>query len=151
MLNLLTTMVNLVKPVVNRNVAEFKQVPKNCIPTQKQKVTFRVDDFMFRNIVELIENTDLSISIFIKAALYDYISFYKEIGIEPFEMEHWLNNETLDLSAGRFTIVLDGTLFNEFDRLKRVYLGKGLQFNKSHFIRCAIINRLHNIILDNYE
>ena len=136
------------KPTVIENPVNKEQlqiVPKN---RKQQKVTFRVDSFMHKNIEGLLERTDLSISIIVKSALYDYVTSYKILGSEPYELGHWLDGERLDLSAGRYTITLDDTLSSEFDRLEAVYRAVGLRFNRSHFIRCAVIDRVINLMLD---
>lgn len=112
----------------------------------QRKVTFRVNAFMAKNLEEIISQSDLSISIFVKTALYNHISTYKELKCEPFEIGHWLDNLELDLSYTRYTITLDDTLSNELNRLEAVYRANRLTFNKSHFIRCAVVDRLYNLI-----
>lgn len=136
------------KPTVIENPVNKEQlqiVPEN---RKQQKVTFRVTPFMHRHIEGLIANTNLSISIIVKSALFDYIAYYKVFGAEPFELGHWLDGMNLDLSAGRYTITLDDTLSNELNRLETVYRANGLRFNKSHYIRCAVIDRVINLVLD---
>ena len=133
----------VVKNSVNKE--QLQIVPDN---KKQQKVTFRVDSFMHKNIEGLIANTNLSISIIVKSALFDYMTSYKIFQAEPFELGHWLDGEKLDLSAGRYTITLDDTLSNELNRLEAVYRASGLRFNKSHFIRCAVIDRVINLLLD---
>ena len=145
---MLNFIAHIFKPTVVRNSVNKEQlqiVPDN---RKQQKVTFRVTPFMHKNIEGLIANTNLSISIIVKSALFDYMTSYKIFQAEPFELGHWLDGEKLDLSAGRYTITLDDTLSNELNRLEAVYRANGLRFNKSHFIRCAVIDRVINIILD---
>lgn len=147
---MLNFIAHIFKPTIVGNSVNKEQLqilPKN---KKQQKVTFRVDSFMHKNIEGLIANTNLNISIIVKSALFDYMSSYKIFQAEPFELGHWLDGEKLDLSAGRYTITLDDTLSNELNRLEAVYRANGLRFNKSHFIRCAVIDRVINIILDDW-
>lgn len=127
---------------------ELQVVSNKLSKKGQRKVTFRVDAFIARNLEEIIFQSDLSISIFVKTALYDYISFYKELCCEPFEIGHWLDNIELDLSFTRYTITLDDTLSNELNRLESVYSANNLRFNKSHFIRCAVVDRLYNFLFE---
>lgn len=141
------------KPTVVENAVlrEQEEITQEQILSERpkqRKVTFRVDSFMQRNIEGLIANTNLSISIIVKSALYDYVTSYKILGSEPYEIGHWLDDSQNNVSAGRYTITLDDTLANELERLEAVYRAKGLRFNKSHFIRCAVIDRVINLILD---
>lgn len=147
---MLNFIAHIFKPTIVGNSVNKEQLqilPKN---KKQQKVTFRVDSFMHKNIEGLIANTNLNISIIVKSALFDYMTSYKIFQAEPFELGHWLDGEKLDLSAGRYTITLDDTLSNELNRLEAVYRANGLRFNKSHFIRCAVIDRVINIILDDW-
>lgn len=150
MINIISKIKNLFEPEVITN-EPTEMILEADESTIRKKVTFRVDAFMSKNIEELISHTDLSISIFVKTALYDYISFYKELNSEPFQIGHWLDDTELDLSFAKYTITLDDTLSNELRRLESVYNTKSLIFNKSHFVRCAIINRLHNLMIENTE
>ena len=146
---MLNFIAHIFKPTVVGNSVNKEQlqiVPDN---RKQQKVTFRVDSFTYKNIEGLLKKTDLSISIIVKSALYDYISSYKIMQAEPFELGHWLDDSRNNVSAGRYTITLDDTLSNELERLEAVYCANGLKFNKSHFIRCAVIDRLQNILLEN--
>ena len=147
---MLNFIAHIFKPTIVGNSVNKEQLqilPKN---KKQQKVTFRVDSFMHKNIEGLIANTNLNISIIVKSALFDYMTSYKIFQAEPFELGHWLDGEKLDLSAGRYTITLDDTLSNELNRLEAVYRANGLRYNKSHFIRCAVIDRVINIILDDW-
>ena len=147
---MLNFIAHIFKPTVVGNSVNKEQLqilPKN---KKQQKVTFRVTPFMHKHLEGLIANTNLSIRIIVKSALFDYMCSLKIFPSEPFELGHWLDGEKLDLSAGRYTITLDDTLSNELNRLEAVYRANGLRFNKSHFIRCAVIDRVINIILDDW-
>lgn len=152
---MLNFLANIFKPTVVENtvINEQEQITeqKQVLPVkQKQrKITFRVDSFTHKNFEGLMAKTNLNISIFVKSALYDYISSYKIMQAEPFALGHWLDDSRNNVSAGRYTITLDDTLSNELERLEAVYCANGLKFNKSHFIRCAVIDRLQNILLEN--
>lgn len=148
MINFISKIKNVIKLKVISNKSEPKILLYKSRMNKQKKVTFRVDSFTAKNLEGLISQSNLSISIFVKTALYNHISFYKELNFEPFEIGHWLDDAELKLTYTRFTITLDDTLSNEFNRLESVYKANGLTFNKSYFIRCAVINRLHNIILE---
>ena len=145
---MLNFIANIFKPTVVGNSVNKEQLQLVPESRKQQKVTFRVTSFMHKHLEGLITNTNLSISIIVKSALFDYISSYKIFGAEPFELGHWLDGEKLDLSAGRYTVTLDDTLANELNRLEAVYRANGLRFNKSHFIRCAVIDRVINLIME---
>jgi len=144
--NLLSKLKNLISLRVISNTPEPETPLNEASVNGQRKVTFRVSAFMAKNLEEIVSQSNLSISIFVKTALYDYISFYKELSCEPFEIGHWLDNIELDLSFTRYTITLDDTLSNELNRLESVYIANNLRFNKSHFIRCAVVDRLHYIL-----
>lgn len=131
-----------------KRIFGLKTLPNTSNENNQKKVTFRVDAFTATNLEKFISQNDSSISIFVKTALYNYISFYKELSCEPFEIGHWLDNQELDLSFARYTITLDDTLSNEFNRLESVYKENRLTFNKSHLIRCAVIDRLYNLMIE---
>lgn len=139
---------SLVKLRIIPNTSESKTLVNIPSENKQKKVTFRVSAFMTKNLEEIISQSDLSISIFVKTALYNYISFYKELSCEPFELEHWLDDAEINLTYSRYTITLDDTLSNEFNRLESVYRANGLRFNKSHFIRCAVVERLNGLMFE---
>lgn len=130
------------KPTVIEKMVEKEQVQIKSENAKQRKITFRVDSFTHKNIEGLVANTNLNVSVFVKSALYDYITSYKIFNLEPFEIGHWLDDSENPVSAGRYTITLDDTLSNELNRLETVYRENNLAFNKSHFIRCAVIDRL---------
>lgn len=151
MRNFITKIKNFIEQRVNSNTF-VPQLPLNISSKKLQKkVTFRVDAFIARNIEAVISQTNISISIFVKTAIFEYISFYRKLGSEPFKICHWLDTVDLDLTSARFTITLDDTLSNEFRRLDAVYKANRLTFNKSHFIRCAVIDRLYNIMFEDAD
>ena len=43
--------------------------------------------------------------------------------------------------------MLDKELKEEFSRLKIAYKLQGIRFNKSHIVRCAVADRIANIIM----
>jgi len=144
--NLLRKLRNLISLRVISNTPEPETPLNEASVNGQRKVTFRVSAFMAKNLEEIVSQSNLSISIFVKTALYNHISFYKELKLEPFQLKHWLDDTKSDLTFGRYTITLDDTLSNELNRLESVYSANNLRFNKSHFIRCAVVDRLHYIL-----
>lgn len=148
MINIISNFKRFFEPEVISNTSESETLANIPSESKQKKVTFRVSAFMAKNLEELISQSDLSISIFVKTALYNHISYYKEMGFEPFELGHWLDGVKLKLTYTRCTITLDDTLSNEFNRLESAYRANGLRFNKSHFIRCAVVDRLNGFMLE---
>ena len=144
----------MIKLIKNFLKTRQLQVHKNTKESNftKKSITFRVDELMFREVEGCLRNSNLNRQIIFKTALYNYMNSYKMLKREPFELGHWLDETNLDLSTNRrYSLLTSQTLLNEFNRLNRVYTSRGIPFSRSHFIRCALINYIENMINEEIE
>ncbi len=109
------------------------------------KISFKVDKFIHKELQWYKQNYNTYYSSFIKLALKDFLKRCKKLDLAPFQLEHWYNRH--NNFEYEYDVVLDKELKEEFSRLKRVYKIQGIRFNKSHIVRCAVADRIANIIM----
>ncbi len=112
---------------------------------KRPKITFLPDKFMEKELGNLVKTNHISRSGFIRSAIRDFISHYKELGIEPYELEYWYE-DVKDNLVKLYTFSLTDDIEQEFARLEQVYSDRRIKLNKSLLIRCAIADRILNII-----
>lgn len=69
----------------------------------------------------------------------------KKLDLLPSQLEHWYDRH--NNFEYEYDVVLDKELKEEFSRLKIAYKLQGIRFNKSHIVRCAVADRIANIIM----
>ncbi|MCM1264715.1 MAG: hypothetical protein NC200_00830 [Candidatus Gastranaerophilales bacterium] len=112
---------------------------------QPPKITFGVSRFIERELEGLVDTANINRNAFIQDALRDFINSYRQLELEPFEMEHWYSDEGRTFNR-RYTVTLTRELAEEFERLKMVYQQNNLQLNKSYLVRCALTDRIYDFI-----
>ena len=123
-----------------------KQQNKQRVFKLQPKITFRVDSFIENEIEGLVEFQNINRNSFFRAALQDFIRAYNEVGQERFE-EHWYKKPMTRLTR-RYTVTLSGTLLQEIETISASYRRNNIRFNKSLFVRCAVVDRILNVILE---
>ena len=108
------------------------------------KITFRVDSFIEKEIEGLVKVQNINRNSFFRAALLDFTRYYSEVGQERFE-EHWYKKPMTRLSK-RYTVTLSSILLQEIETISASYRRNNIRFNKSLFVRCAVVDRIWNII-----
>lgn len=114
---------------------------------RQQIVLFMANSFMEREVERLRIDRNINRSSFFREALRDLIARYRHLGIEPFEIDN-IYNDTEHTYARRYSFVIDSELEEEFTRLKNLYREHDIFFNRSHFIRWAVFERLGHFLLD---
>ena len=110
------------------------------------KITFRFDSFIENEIEGLVNVQNINRNSFFRAALLDFTRSYNEVGQERFE-EHWYKKPMTRLTR-RYTVTLSGTLLQEIETISASYRRNNIRFNKSLFVRCAVVDRILNVILE---
>ena len=123
-----------------------KQQNKQRLFQLQPKITFRVDSFIENEIEGLVEFQNINRNSFFRAALQDFIRAYNEVGQERFE-EHWYKKPMTRLTM-RYTVTLSGTLLQKIETISASYRRNNIRFNKSLFVRCAVVDRILNVILE---
>ena len=121
-----------------------KQQNKQRVFQLQPKITFRVDSFIENEIEGLVNVQNINRNSFFRAALLDFTRSYNEVGQERFE-EHWYKKSMTRLTR-RYTVTLSGTLLQEIETISASYRRNNIRFNKSLFVRCAVVDRIWNII-----
>lgn len=114
---------------------------------RQQMVSFLADEFMEREIEQLHNERNINRSSFLRDSLIDLIARYRSLGVAPFEIDN-IYNDTEHTYARRYSFVIDSELEEEFTRLKNLYREHDIFFNRSHFIRWAVFERLGHFLLD---
>ncbi|CDC18126.1 unknown [Clostridium sp. CAG:306] len=136
-----------------KNVFSTNKIIENPLKNFQQKafnecaskISFKVDKFIHKELQWYMENYNTSYSSFIQLALKDFLKKCKELDLAPFQLEHWYNCQ--NNFEHEYDVVLDKELKEEFLRLKNIYKQQGIRFNKSHIVRCAVADRIANIIM----
>lgn len=112
---------------------------------KRPKITFLPDKFMEKELEELVKTNHISRSGFIRSAIRDFLRHYTELKLEPYELRHWYEEVKGNL-VKLYTFSLSDDIEQEFARLEQVYSDRQIKLNKSLLIRCAIADRILNII-----
>ena len=112
---------------------------------KRPKITFLPDKFMEKELKELVKTNHINRSEFIRSAIRDFIRHYTELQLEPYELRHWYEEVKGNL-VKLYTFSLSDDIEQEFARLEQVYSNRQIKLNKSLLIRCAIADRILNII-----
>ena len=132
-----------------KNVFSTNKIIENPLKNFQQKafnecaskISFKVDKFIHKELQWYMENYNTSYSSFIQLALKDFLKKCKELDLAPFQLEHWYNCQKAVIMG------FIKELKEEFLRLKNIYKQQGIRFNKSHIVRCAVADRIANIIM----
>lgn len=126
------------------------RIPRNTreeMESRQTTISFLADEFMEREIEQLHNERNINRSSFLRDSLTDLIARYRSLGVEPFEIDN-IYNDTEHTYARSYSFVIDSELKEEFTRLKNLYREHDIFFNRSHFIRWAVFERLCHFLLD---
>ena len=113
--------------------------------SRQTTISFLADEFMEREIEHLHNERNINRSSFLRDSLTDLIARYRSLGVEPFKIDD-IYNDTEHTYTKKYCFVIDSKLEEEFTRLENLYREHDIFFNRSHFIRWTVFERLGHFL-----